>query len=372
MGQGMGYASSFSKYSTQENSFTSLPQDLRAKLQVALSEEALTLSLLPKLKHSSDPYFRNITRIQYVSGSFPKGFDEMQLQSYSEYINYEGDNSISNNDESSGPNMVVIQSVIVGGILTLVLVVSVFFYVQQTKRRKKEVHIENIKSMKQSKFNSNSSSSSSRKSSRLSSNIEARSSTEPNQNPWNDVNDTNSNIVKPSWQEQIVSSSISKGTGLTTSSRGTGLADLSSDINYTGDKVHGDIDDEDEFTDAEADAISECSSYVHEFRGECYAPPGKLGVVLDSINNGPSSVSSLVVVHRLKPGSPLDGVLKVMDRIVAIDDIDTSKMSATEVTKVMVSKMRKTRKITYIRGGSFGADPHDLEELRSIRDNASM
>ena len=72
-------------------------------------------------------------------------------------------------------------------------------------------------------------------------------------------------------------------------------------------------------------------------------------------------------MHRLKPGSPLDGVLKLMDRIIAVDDIDTSRMSATEVTKAMVSRMRKTRKITYIRGGNV-----DAEGLKGIMNNASM
>jgi len=280
------------------------------------------------------------------------------LQSYSEYINHEGENDINKNDASSGPNMVVIQSLIVVGVLILVLAVSVFFYVQRNKRGKKEVHIENIRSMKQLKLDSISSGSygSSKSNSKvIASKRTMSSSTEVKQeNPWKIGN----------------SGTISKEIGLATSSRGTGLADLNSNINYAGEKVHGDNDDDDEFTDAEVDAISECSSYVHEFRGECYAPPGKLGVVLDSINNGPSSVSSVVVVHRIKPGSPLDGVLKIMDRIVAIDDIDTSKMNATEITQVMVSKMRKNRKITYIRGGSFGVDPHDLDELGSIKDNA--
>ena len=123
----MGYASSFSKYSKQKNEFASLPKELRTKLQSVLSGQALTLSLLPKLRHLPDPYFRNITKIQYISGSFPKGFDEMQLQSYSEYINYEGENDINKNDSLSGPNMVVIQSLIVVGVLTLALAVSVFF-----------------------------------------------------------------------------------------------------------------------------------------------------------------------------------------------------------------------------------------------------
>ena len=211
------------------------------------------------------------------------------------------------------------------------------------------------------------------------------SSAELENHPWK-TDDTNRNTVMPSWQEQIVSSSRSRGTGLSVSSQGTGLAALSNNNGYNNSQ-----DDDDEFTDAdELDVISECSSYANEFRGECYAPPGKdlllvalapanlcfktnakpcplgkLGVVLDSINN-------VVVVHRLKPGSPLEGVLKLMDRIIAVDDIDTSRMSATEVTKVMVSKMRKTRKITYIRGGNIGVDSQDLEELRGIRNNGSM
>ena len=37
-------------------------------------------------------------------------------------------------------------------------------------------------------------------------------------------------------------------------------------------------------------------------RSECYAPPGKLGVAIDTVNGQP-------VVHRIKEGSPLKGIL---------------------------------------------------------------
>ena len=72
------------------------------------------------------------------------------------------------------------------------------------------------------------------------------------------------------------------------------------------------------------------------------APPGKLGVAIDSINGQP-------VVHRIKEGSPLEGVLRRLDRIVGIDDVDTSRMSAADVTYLMVKSMNRPRLITYIR-----------------------
>ena len=75
---------------------------------------------------------------------------------------------------------------------------------------------------------------------------------------------------------------------------------------------------------------------------ECFAPPGKLGVAIDTLNGIP-------VVHRVKSGSPLEGILLHKDRIVGIDEVDCTNMSAADVTKVMVTRMSKTRKITYVR-----------------------
>ena len=78
-------------------------------------------------------------------------------------------------------------------------------------------------------------------------------------------------------------------------------------------------------------------------RKHCYAPPGKIGVAIDVINGQP-------VVHKVKKGSPLEGLLQPMDIVVAIDDVDTSCMSAADVTHLMVKRMNYRRKITFIRG----------------------
>lgn len=78
-------------------------------------------------------------------------------------------------------------------------------------------------------------------------------------------------------------------------------------------------------------------------RFEVYAPPGKLGVAIDVVNGHP-------VVYRIKAGSPLTGFLRKMDRIVEIDGVDTTHMSAADVTNLMVKNMSKRRKITYMRG----------------------
>ena len=75
----------------------------------------------------------------------------------------------------------------------------------------------------------------------------------------------------------------------------------------------------------------------------CFAPKGKLGI---AIENGPVGVGP--VVHKIKKGSPLEGILKRGDRIVGIDDADTRELSAADVTAWMVEKMDCRRKITYM------------------------
>lgn len=79
-------------------------------------------------------------------------------------------------------------------------------------------------------------------------------------------------------------------------------------------------------------------------RVELWAPAGKLGVAIDVVEGRP-------IVWRIKPGSPLEGFLDKGDMIVAIDEIDTSRMSAADVTSLMVRRMRQRRKIAYIRPG---------------------
>jgi C-terminal processing protease CtpA/Prc len=91
--------------------------------------------------------------------------------------------------------------------------------------------------------------------------------------------------------------------------------------------------------------ISHLSTDGSLLMGECFAPPGKLGIAIDTLNGQP-------VVHRVREESPLSGVLRRLDVIAAIDDEDTTSMSAAAVTTLMAKKMDQKRKITYLRGKS--------------------
>jgi C-terminal processing protease CtpA/Prc len=71
------------------------------------------------------------------------------------------------------------------------------------------------------------------------------------------------------------------------------------------------------------------------------APPGKLGIVIDTTLEGP-------VVHKINPQSPLEGILFPGDIIVAIDDVDTRAMSASAITALMVRTANLRRKLTVL------------------------
>jgi C-terminal processing protease CtpA/Prc len=71
------------------------------------------------------------------------------------------------------------------------------------------------------------------------------------------------------------------------------------------------------------------------------APKGKLGVVIDTTKHGP-------VVFQVKDGSPLQGAVFPGDRIIAIDDIDTTGMTANNITTIMSRKAELGRRITVV------------------------
>lgn len=87
-------------------------------------------------------------------------------------------------------------------------------------------------------------------------------------------------------------------------------------------------------------------SYTQELqqlpRQHVFAPPGKIGVAIDVYNGQP-------VVHKVRKGSPLENMLQPNDVIVAIDETDTSCLSAADVTSMMVKRMDRVRKITFVR-----------------------
>ena len=73
----------------------------------------------------------------------------------------------------------------------------------------------------------------------------------------------------------------------------------------------------------------------------CFAPPGKLGIIIDTTVEGP-------VVHKVNAGSPLEGLVWKGDIIVKIDEVDTRAMSATAITNVMIKTAHQRRKLTIV------------------------
>jgi len=75
------------------------------------------------------------------------------------------------------------------------------------------------------------------------------------------------------------------------------------------------------------------------------APPGKLGVVIDTPNT-----DGAPVVHAIKDSSVLATLLRVNDKLVALDDEDVTNMTAINVSKMIARKQHnEVRKLTIIR-----------------------
>ena len=75
---------------------------------------------------------------------------------------------------------------------------------------------------------------------------------------------------------------------------------------------------------------------------DVFAPPGPVGIVVDTSSKGPA-------VHSLKNSSPMIGLIAPGDLIVGLDDEDTRKMNAATLTRLMAQKAnQKERKITLL------------------------
>lgn len=74
-----------------------------------------------------------------------------------------------------------------------------------------------------------------------------------------------------------------------------------------------------------------------------YAPAGKLGVVIDSPDNGAPTI------HNVKVTSPIANKVQIGDRLVAVDDEDVRTMTALKVSKLISRKSSNSRKLTVIR-----------------------
>jgi len=78
---------------------------------------------------------------------------------------------------------------------------------------------------------------------------------------------------------------------------------------------------------------------------EIMAPPGKLGIVIDTTLEGP-------VVHEVKDTSALMGKIFPGDLITSIDGVDTCAMSAAGITSLMIKTANRERILTVVGDAS--------------------
>ena len=80
------------------------------------------------------------------------------------------------------------------------------------------------------------------------------------------------------------------------------------------------------------------------------APPGKLGVVVDiPPQGGPSYVC------EIRKTCPIRDKIRLGDKIIAVDDEDVQEMSAINVSKLLASKSKNSRrKISVLRESNGG------------------
>jgi len=86
------------------------------------------------------------------------------------------------------------------------------------------------------------------------------------------------------------------------------------------------------------------------------APSGKLGLIIDTTSEGP-------IVHKLKPDSPMKGLLFPGDIIVSIDNVDTKAMSAKAISTIMTNTATEKRTLTVVQDDGTGthyAPPFDV------------
>ena len=69
---------------------------------------------------------------------------------------------------------------------------------------------------------------------------------------------------------------------------------------------------------------------------EIQAPPGKLGIVIDTSLEGP-------IVHKVNENSPLQGQIFTGDIITSINGIDTRAMKASAITNIMIRTAHEPR-----------------------------
>ena len=99
--------------------------------------------------------------------------------------------------------------------------------------------------------------------------------------------------------------------------------------------------DDDEDDDKESSVAPISHSY------DVFAPPGSLGIVVDSTEKG-------CIVYSLKKSSPMQGLMNKGDLIIGLDNFDVRNMDASSLTKLMAKKSEQAER-------KFTLMPNDME-----------
>jgi len=86
---------------------------------------------------------------------------------------------------------------------------------------------------------------------------------------------------------------------------------------------------------------------------EVEAPPGQLGIVIDTPNG------DIPEIHAIKNDSALFGSVVVGDQLLSVDEEDVTSMSAVEVSSLISGKSKQSRLLVfYRRGAEVRSDIH--------------
>jgi len=124
-----------------------------------------------------------------------------------------------------------------------------------------------------------------------------------------------------------------------------------SKLGLLGDSVFADdMSFEQQFADEDDEPMTDTDDIINNSKNnkrpkpfEVRAPPGMLGMVIDTPNGG------VPVVRAIKPDSILTGRVQIGDRLITVDQVDVTSMTALEVSNLISVKSSGQRLLVFVR-----------------------
>jgi len=172
---------------------------------------------------------------------------------------------------------------------------------------------------------------------------------EANQDTRKDTKSAKNVLGDLAWLEKKIAASANT---VISSPGSDGELDLDNKKGHTNNSMDSlSFDSADDGNDGSLETSAEMGSPGRKAKGpqglqtilcrDCYAPPGKLKIVIHSTKDGPA-------VHTVKEGSSLQGHIFPGDLIISVDNEDTRAYTAEQVMKMMTKRFKHERKITVL------------------------